>query len=378
MKIQVALTVENSIAAASVDGRAQRLMRTEDRSPGPVGISLMHDDVSMSVRDLVTAMLTVSDNVATDELIAVVGLDEINATTRRLGMVRTLITSDIRGMLKQLARDVGLPTYRALASHDPKRNGPPSEDEVRRRVAVSAALDPHLGTRTTAREAVTLLKAIWTDHGGPPRACAAVRHMMGQQLTRHRIAAGFAPPASVRAMSGGLMRIIRNEAGVFTFPDGHAMPSPCSRGATATAPTQLGSTPVSGGSLAFSWKSSDHADSSVATWALHRGTPLAGRPPRRHLGPHLLPASEHRFASTCPSRALAGVGAYSVCWSASPTLGRRSPGLPGGGHSNRSSSGNGGAAAEPGWEMGRFKLKCTPAIRMEKQMAAARTATAPP
>ncbi len=298
MKIQVALTVENSIAAASVDGRAQRLMRTEDRPPGPVGISLMHDDVSMSVRDLVAAMLTVSDNVATDELIAVVGLDEINATTRRLGMVRTLITSDIRGMLKQLARDVGLPTYRALASHDPKRNGPPSEDEVRRRVAVSAALDPHLGTRTTAREAVTLLKAIWTDHGGPPRACAAVRHMMGQQLTRHRIAAGLAPPASVRAMSGGLMRIIRNEAGVFTFPDGHAMPSPCSRGATATAPTQLGSTPVSGGSLAFSWKSSDPADSSVATWALHRGTPLAGRPPRRHLGPHLLPASEHRFAST--------------------------------------------------------------------------------
>ncbi len=221
MKIQVALTLENSIAAASVSGRSRRRMRAEDRTPGPVGISLMHDDVSMSVRDLMVAMLTVSDNVATDELIAVVGLDEISATARRLGMVRTLITSDIRGMLNQLARDVGFPNYRALAGHDPKRDGPPSADEVRRRLAESAALDSHLGTRTTARETVTLLQAIWTDHGGPPWACAAVRHIMGQQLTRHRIAAGFAPPVSVGAKSGGLMGIIRNEAGVVTFPDGH-------------------------------------------------------------------------------------------------------------------------------------------------------------
>jgi beta-lactamase class A len=35
----------------------------------------MKDEASMSVRDLVIAMLTVSDNAATDELIAAVGLD---------------------------------------------------------------------------------------------------------------------------------------------------------------------------------------------------------------------------------------------------------------------------------------------------------------
>ena len=222
MKIQVALTVESSIAAGSVDGCSYRRMRREDRTPGPVGISLMHDDVSMSVRDLVVAMLTVSDNAATDELIAVVGLDEINANTRRLGMARTLIASDMRGMLNQLARDVGFPDYAALAGHDPETDGPPSEDEVRRRVADSAALDPDLGTRTTAMETVRLLQAIWTDRGGPQRACTAVRRTMGQQLTRHRIAAGFAPPVTVAAKSGGLMGIIRNEAGVVTFPDGAA------------------------------------------------------------------------------------------------------------------------------------------------------------
>lgn len=222
MKIQVALTVESLIAAGSLDGSSRRWMRGEDRTPGPVGISLMHDDVSMSVRDLVVAMLTVSDNVATDELIRVVGLGEINGTTRRLGMVRTLITRDIRGMLNQLARDVGFPDYPALAGHDPETEGPPSVDEIRRRLADSTAVVPDLGTRTTAMDTVTLLQAIWTDHGGPPQACAAVRQLMAQQLTRHRIASGFAPPVTTAAKSGGLMGIIRNEAGVVSFPDGAA------------------------------------------------------------------------------------------------------------------------------------------------------------
>lgn len=45
---------------------------------------------------------------------------------------------------------------------------------------------------------------------------------MGHQLTRHRIASGFASPVTVAAKSGGLMGIVRNEAGVVTFPDGSA------------------------------------------------------------------------------------------------------------------------------------------------------------
>jgi beta-lactamase class A len=75
VKIQVALAVEKAIAAGFVEGSARRLMLAANRTPGPVGVSLMRDDVSMSVRDLVVAMLTISDNAATDELINVIGLD---------------------------------------------------------------------------------------------------------------------------------------------------------------------------------------------------------------------------------------------------------------------------------------------------------------
>jgi beta-lactamase class A len=85
MKIQVALAVERAIAPGSVTGGEARVLSPERRTPGPTRVLLMRDEVTMSIRDVVVAMLTISDNVATDELINLVGLDEVNRVTRDLG-----------------------------------------------------------------------------------------------------------------------------------------------------------------------------------------------------------------------------------------------------------------------------------------------------
>ena len=69
---------------------------------------------------------------------------------------------------------------------------------------------------------VRLLQAVWTDEAAPSAVCARLRDLMGQQLTRHRIAAGFGPDFVVAAKSGGLLGIVRNEVGVVTRPDGAA------------------------------------------------------------------------------------------------------------------------------------------------------------
>jgi beta-lactamase class A len=137
-------------------------------------------------------------------------------------MARTEITTNLQGTLDGIARDVGFRDYRSHSLHDPAVAGPPSQEEVRRRMAVSAVLDPNHGTRATARKTVALLQAIWTERAGAPQACAAVRRALMHQLTRHRIASGFPAPVSVAAKSGGLMGVVRNEAGVVTFPDGLA------------------------------------------------------------------------------------------------------------------------------------------------------------
>ena len=227
-KIQIALAVEEAIVAGALDGRQQRILPAQPRTAGPTGVSLLRDEVRMSVRDLVTQMLSISDNVATDELIALVGFERVNQLTAGLGLTGTRITGDLRSLLDGMAREAGFGDYPAMAAHDPAA-GPPSLAQLRLTLHGSAALDPARSWSTTAADTVTLLQAIWTGTGAAPEearggrlhpaACAAVRETMAQQLTRHRIAAGFGPDVTVAAKSGGLMGLIRNEAAVVTFPD---------------------------------------------------------------------------------------------------------------------------------------------------------------
>jgi beta-lactamase class A len=200
-KVQIALAAERAIAAGLLDGSEQRVLSPERRTPGPTGISLLRDEVRMSVRDLVPQMLTISDNVATDELIGLLGVDAIN----RAG--RTRITGDLRTLLDQMAQEAGFADYPALTAAD--------APDLRERLAGTAAFDPGRGWSTTAADTVDLLREVWADP-----AAEAVRRAMANQLTRHRIAAGFGPEVRVAAKSGGLLGMVRNEAGVVTFPDG--------------------------------------------------------------------------------------------------------------------------------------------------------------
>jgi len=218
-KVQIALAVEDAIAAGVLDGAQQRILSPGSRTAGPVGVSLLRDEVRMSVRDLVTMMLTISDNVATDELVAVIGVDRVNQLTAGLGLTCTRINpGGLRAMLDAMAQEAGFADYPALADHD-SAHRPPSPEQIRWRLHRSAALDPARGWCTTAAETVHLLQGVWADTAASPDACAAVRSGMARQLTRHRIASGFGPEVTVAAKSGGLMGLVRNEAGVITFPD---------------------------------------------------------------------------------------------------------------------------------------------------------------
>jgi beta-lactamase class A len=222
MKVQVALTALTEIHEGRLDGSAIVSLDASNRTPGPVGMSLFDDPVRMSVRDLLVPMMTISDNVATDALIELVGLETINATTRRLGLAGTRVTSSLKQMLDTMASDAGFIDYAHLVRHVPAVDGRPSEGDIRRAVAASAALDPQRGSRTTSADMVRLLQAVWTDTAAPPAVCARLRWLMGQQLIRHRIASGFGSGWVVAAKSGGLMGIVRNEVGVVTDADGAA------------------------------------------------------------------------------------------------------------------------------------------------------------
>jgi len=222
IKVAVALAVQTQFATGRLDPRERVLLPASTRSPGPVGFSIFSDDVEASLQDLVVAMLTISDNDATDTLIRRVGVETINAGCASLGLTGTVLVTDEGTIATSIAQEAGFASWDAMwewadAPH-------PAEDEraLVEKIPAMTALTPASTTRTTARDMATLLRLIWTDAAGPPQACRRVRKLMGQQLTRHRLAAAFPPPATVAAKSGSLVGVVRNEVGVIEYPDGRA------------------------------------------------------------------------------------------------------------------------------------------------------------
>lgn len=110
-----------------------------------------------SVRDLLVPMLTINDNVATDALLDLVGLDTVNALTARLGMHDTHIVDLIGAMLDALAVECGFADYAHLARHNPSLDGPPTEETSARASPRPRLSTPTRGTRTTPADTVRLL-----------------------------------------------------------------------------------------------------------------------------------------------------------------------------------------------------------------------------
>ena len=220
IKVCVALEAETQFCEGRLNPADRVRLPADRRTPGNVGFSLFDDDVEVSLRDLVVAMLTISDNVATDALLAAVGIDAVNAASARLGLSQTVITSDIQTLVNSIWQEAGFAGWNAAMAWHAEPHSQSELDEVDEKWRAAPALTAASSNRTTPRDMATLMRLIWTDQAGPQPACARLRWIMSRQLTRHRLASGFAPPARVAAKSGGLVGVVRNEVGVVTYPDG--------------------------------------------------------------------------------------------------------------------------------------------------------------
>lgn len=219
IKVLIALAAESAFVAGDLDPVQPIRLSSPRRTPGPVGFSLFADDVIASSRDLVSAMLTISDNVATDALLDLVGIEACNRLATELGLAETFIVSNLAAMIESIAQAAGFADWSAMAAWSEAWPSAADRDVVDSRVRSAAALDPSRATRTTARDMCRLLRMIWDDQAGPSVACARVRMHMARQLTRHRLAAAF-PSCRVAAKSGELLGVIRNEVGVIEQPEG--------------------------------------------------------------------------------------------------------------------------------------------------------------
>jgi beta-lactamase class A len=209
-KVPVVLELFLQAAAGELDPAERVRIAAETRSPGLEGISGMRDDVEMSLRDLAFLMLTISDNAATDAVLARVGLDRVNETMRELGLTATELLNDCSTGIRQFVEDVGFDSWDDLLVSEIA-----SLDFTKARM-----FQPEHANHSTPREQTKLLQLIWRDEAGPPSACAEVRRMMAFQLERGRLASGFGPDVQVSGKTGQLGNAVRNEIGVVEYPQG--------------------------------------------------------------------------------------------------------------------------------------------------------------
>lgn len=222
-KIFVALEFYAQVSANLLDPTERIELRPGDRTAGPTGVSLFSDPVQISLRDLCVQMMSVSDNTATDVLLRRVGRDHVNARLAACGCARSFVETELKTMFDDMAVEIGLADYAALAAARSGVLGAAAMERSNDRALVDAAtaFDPERTNRSTPREMTRLLRAIWKDEAAPPDACRALRAVMEQQVGT-RIGRSLPDGASVAAKTGSLTGRVRNEAGVITLPEGRA------------------------------------------------------------------------------------------------------------------------------------------------------------
>ena len=200
----------------------ERVMLTDEmKSPGSGVLKEMSAGTAVTVGDLATLMIIVSDNTATDILLARLTKEAVNARLRACGLDRTTVALDCRELLYELVGLGGVPAgpeTRRLAT-----------ERLRRR-----ELDPHSRVyhdesvnMTTPREMGRLLDQVArAAYGlgtvqGPlsSEVCRGMLATMGRQQVRNRLPLLFPPGAELAHKTGSLHRV-SNDVGILTTPRG--------------------------------------------------------------------------------------------------------------------------------------------------------------
>jgi beta-lactamase class A len=209
LKVAVLAELFRRIGEGSLDPQRRILVPASRRTFGPTGISMMHDDVEVSLRDLAFLMMHVSDNTASDVIQELLTTEAVNDNLEKLGLKQTILIGDCKFILDQQREDTGLSVEELEAGRLPN---PATLRHFR-------SLTPQCTSRSTAHEMTRLLTAIWTDRAASPAACAEMRAIMKAQVWPHRLRSGFGDGIRVAGKTGTLAGI-RNEVGVIEYPDG--------------------------------------------------------------------------------------------------------------------------------------------------------------
>jgi len=217
-KVPVLVELYRKANLGLVDLSRMYVLREQDKCPGSGVLKEMTEGMQISLRDLATLMIIVSDNTAADLCLEAAGIDDVNATMQRLGLGNTVVYMGCKGIL---AHYVGI-----------KANWPTKEqvDETFRRLESGKFDHDSIALRsgpennvTTARDMVTLMESLYKARGLPEAVCRQCLDVMKKQQIRDRIPA-LLPAGTVTMTKSGTLgpNIIINDVGIVKPSQGPA------------------------------------------------------------------------------------------------------------------------------------------------------------
>lgn len=165
-KVPVLVELFRKASIGTVDLSRMHVLTDRDKSPGSGVLKEMSEGLTISLRDLATLMIIISDNTAADLCLETAGVDDVNATMRRLGLKNTYVSMGCKGLL---AHCVGI-----------KENWPSPEQVAESfRILAEGKVDYNSlafqGTPennvTTARDMVNLMEILYRANGLPQSVC---------------------------------------------------------------------------------------------------------------------------------------------------------------------------------------------------------------
>ncbi len=170
-------------------------------------LTYLQDGLQPALRDLLTLMIIISDNTATDMVIRRLGVAKIDRFMQELGVGNIHMAMDIRGIFDDMMGPEAADPGRLFLDLDKKRTAPPTSSDGR---AYSRGADNNVAT---PRDMTRLCAMIYQGKVVDRAACDGMLHIMLQQQLNQRLPR-FLPYGIPFAHKTGTLSGLRNDAGV--------------------------------------------------------------------------------------------------------------------------------------------------------------------
>lgn len=181
VKIPIMIEVFRKTDRGEISLSDDYTVRKHDHSAGSGVLREMHEDLVVTILDLLYLMMSISDNTATNILIDMAGIESVNATMRQLGMEQSTLSR--------------------------KMQGKPADD-------------PRVENWATAGEYATLVGKLLDSEVASPHACEHMVSILEKQQNMRRIGR-YVPEDGIRwGSKTGSISGVTNDVGFATTDAG--------------------------------------------------------------------------------------------------------------------------------------------------------------